>query len=181
MMFSDLLQGTMDAINCKEMFAEFYVGPTAARRNVPQGYELLVHKNGKAMLLIFAQDSQKCILNGLIPVSPMRMTQIWIELVGPDEIGPPLPGTAGSLPSRYWYTLPHQMDSTRAHVAFRFMEFDTQRVKGITLGGEPGGTLAALYGVIFGGFPFVYWTNVVIMAAFAVAFSLSSHAVCTKE
>jgi hypothetical protein len=43
------------------------------------------------------------------------------------------------------------------------------------------GTLAAAYGVIFGGFPFVYWTNVVIMAAFAVAFSMSSHAVCTSE
>jgi len=33
------------------------------------------------------------------------------------------------------------------------------------------GTLAAVYGVIFGGFPVVYWTNVVIMAAFAVAFT----------
>ena len=43
------------------------------------------------------------------------------------------------------------------------------------------GTLASAYGVIFGGFPFVYWTNVVIMAAFAVAFSMSSHAVCTNE
>ncbi len=38
------------------------------------------------------------------------------------------------------------------------------------------GTLAAGYGVIFGGFPVVYWTNVVIMAAFGVAFTVSSHA-----
>jgi hypothetical protein len=43
------------------------------------------------------------------------------------------------------------------------------------------GTLAAAYGVILGGFPFVYWTNVAIMAAFAVAFSVSSHVVCTTE
>jgi len=43
------------------------------------------------------------------------------------------------------------------------------------------GTLAALYGMIFGGFPFVYWTNVVIMAAFAVAFTVTSHTVCTSE
>ena len=34
------------------------------------------------------------------------------------------------------------------------------------------GTLAAVYGVIFGGFPVVYWTNVIIMAAFAVAFTV---------
>jgi len=33
------------------------------------------------------------------------------------------------------------------------------------------GTLAAVYGVIFSGFPVVYWTNVIIMAAFAVAFT----------
>ncbi len=138
-MFSGMLHGTMDMINCREMFAEFYVDPTAAQQNVPRGYELLIHKNGKAMLLILVQDSQKCILNGLIRVSPMRMTQIWIELVGPDEVGPPLPGTTSSLPTRYWYTLPHQMDSTRAHFAFRSMGFDTQLVKEITLGGKPGG------------------------------------------
>ncbi len=39
------------------------------------------------------------------------------------------------------------------------------------------GTLVAAYGVVFGGFPFVFWTNVVIMAAFAVAFTVSSHTV----
>ena len=39
------------------------------------------------------------------------------------------------------------------------------------------GTFVATYGVVFGGFPFVFWTNVVIMAAFAVAFTVTSHAV----
>ena len=34
------------------------------------------------------------------------------------------------------------------------------------------GTFAAAYGVIFGGFPAVYWTDVFIMAAFAVAFTV---------
>ena len=34
------------------------------------------------------------------------------------------------------------------------------------------GTLAAAYGLIFGGFPAVFWMNVVITAAFAVAFTV---------
>jgi hypothetical protein len=34
------------------------------------------------------------------------------------------------------------------------------------------GTLAAVYGIIFGGFPVLYWIDVGIMAAFAVAFTV---------
>ena len=130
---------TMKMVNCKELFAEFYVDPKVARQNVPPSFQVRVHPNGKAMLLILVQDCEKVVLDHIIRVSPMKMAQIWIELAGPDEVGPALPGTRSSLPTSYWYTLPHQMDSALAHVAFWLVGIDTQLVKEISLGGEPGG------------------------------------------
>jgi|MudIll2142460700_1097286.scaffolds.fasta_scaffold34954_1 hypothetical protein len=50
-------------------------------------------------LLILVQEYEKSILEDLIPVSPMNMTQVWIELLVPDEVGPPISGTEGSLPA----------------------------------------------------------------------------------
>ncbi|MDP2755142.1 MAG: hypothetical protein Q8P40_12240 [Nitrospirota bacterium] len=70
----------LDMVDCKELFAEFPVDPEIARQNVPQGYEVLIHKNGKAMLLILVQDCEKCVFDSLIRVSPMKMSQIWIKI-----------------------------------------------------------------------------------------------------
>lgn len=129
----------LDMVDCKELFAEFPVDPEIARQNVPQGYEVLIHKNGKAMMLILVQECEKCVFDSLIPVSPMNMSQVWIEIAGPNEVGPPLPDTTGSLPTRYWYILPHQTDRTLAHISFKIAGIDSQLVKEISQGGKPGG------------------------------------------
>jgi hypothetical protein len=131
---------TMQMSKCKEMFSEFYVDPVVARQNVPQSYKVRIYPNGKALLLVLVQDCEKCVLKGFIPISPMKMSHIWIELEGPEEVGLALPGTKGSLPTSYWYGLPHQTDSTLAHIAFWLVGIDTQLVKEITMGGDPGRT-----------------------------------------
>jgi hypothetical protein len=133
------LSNTMKMIRCKELFTEFYVDPTLAKRNIPPNYEVRIHDNGKAILLLMVQDCEKCILNGFIPISPMRMSHIWIEIVGPENTGPILPGTSTSLPTRYYYALPHQIDNTIAWFALRLVGIDVKKVRLITLGGDPGG------------------------------------------
>jgi hypothetical protein len=129
----------MEMVNCKEMFAEFYVDPEIARQNVPPSFQVRIHPNGKATLLILVQDCEKVLLDHLLQVSPMKMAQVWIEVLGPEEVGEALPGTASSLPTSYWYALPHQMNSTLAHIAFWLVGIDTQLVKQIDLGGGLGG------------------------------------------
>jgi hypothetical protein len=129
---------TMDMVNCKELFAEFSVDPAVARQDVPSGYSIRVDKNGMGTLLLMVQDCEKGILDGLIPIKPMRMSHIWIEIEGPEEVGPPLPGTTESLPTAYYYILPHQMESSLAHVALTLSGIDSQLVKEITLGERSG-------------------------------------------
>jgi len=133
------LTSTMTMIDCREVFAEFFVDLAVAMKNVPKDYEVRIHPNGKAMLLLMVQDCDTCVLNGIIRISPMRMSHIWIELNGPEEIGPALPGTTGSLPTRYYYALPHQIENALAQLALRMAGIDVQKVKRITLGGYPSG------------------------------------------
>jgi hypothetical protein len=130
---------TMKMVGCKEMYAEFHVDPTVARQHVPAEYEVRIHQNGKAMLLLMVQDCDKCVLNSIVLISPMRMSHIWIELAGPEEVGPALPGTTASLPTRYYYALPHQIDNALAHRALWLAGIDVQKVKQVSLGGDPGG------------------------------------------
>jgi len=128
----------MEMTNCKEMFAEFPVDAAAARQNVPPGYSIRIDKNGMATLLLMVQDCERGILDGLIRIKPMKMSHIWIEIEGPEETGPPLSGTTESLPTAYYYNLPHQFDSSLAHVALTLTGIDSQSVKEITLGERSG-------------------------------------------
>ena len=130
---------TMKMVGCRELFAEFYLDPTVARQSVAPGYDVRIHPNGQAMLLLLVQDCDTCVLNGLVRIRPMKMSHVWIELAGPEEIGPALSGTTAALPTSYWYAMPHQMDSALASVAFRLVGVDVQRVERVSLGGKPGG------------------------------------------
>ena len=68
------------------------------------------------------------------------MSHIWIEVEGPHEVVTPLPGTLRSLPTWYWYILPHQFDDFPARLFFGLAGIDAQSVKSVSLGGDPGGT-----------------------------------------
>jgi hypothetical protein len=129
---------TMEMSNCKEMFAEFPVDATLARKNVPPEYNIRTDTNGRATLLLMVQDCEKGLLDGLIRIKPMRMSNIWMEIEGPVEVGPALPGTTSSLPTAYYYILPHQMDSSLAHVSLNLTGIDSQLVKEIKLGDRSG-------------------------------------------
>ena len=133
------LSSTMKMLGCREMFAEFNLDPAVAGRVVPPEYEVRVHPNGLSVLLLMVQECEKCVLDGVIPISPMGMSHIWIELSGPEDVGPALPGTTASLPTRYYYALPHQVDSALARFALRLAGIDVRMVKRISLGGNPGG------------------------------------------
>jgi hypothetical protein len=130
---------TMKMLRCKEMFSEFPLASEIARQHVPAGYEVRIHQNGLSVLLMMVQDCQTCVLNGLIRISPMRMSHLWIELAGPDEIGNALPGTTASLPTQYYYALPHQIDNALAQTALSMVGIDVQRVKSISLEGYSDG------------------------------------------
>ena len=136
--FSFTIPSKMKMIGCRESFVEFYVDPQVARRNVPTNYEVRKYPNGKANLLIMIQDWDKCILDGILPIKQVKMSHIWIELNGPNEIGPALPGTESSLPTSYYYALPHQIDNKLAVLAFRLAGIDVQQVKRIEVSGKPG-------------------------------------------
>lgn len=128
----------MKMIEAKESFVEFFVDPDIAQQGVPSKYKVRRYPNKKAVLLIMIQEWDKCILDGFLPISSLKMSHIWIELEGPDEIGPKLEGTEASLPTSYYYALPHQIDNKLAVLAFRFVGIDVQLVKRIEVTGKPG-------------------------------------------
>jgi hypothetical protein len=129
---------TMDMTNCKEMFAEFPVDATVAKQNVPPGYTIRIDKDGMATMLLMVQDCEKGLLDGLLPIRPMRMSHIWIEIDGPEETGPPLPDTTESLPTAYYYILPHQFESGLANIALTLAGIDAELVEEITFGKRSG-------------------------------------------
>ena len=130
----------MDIYDIKEMFSRYYVDPDVARHIVPSKWNVKIHDNGKALLLIMVQHCGKMVMDRLINVGSVGMSHIWIELEGPHEMVTQLPGTTRSLPTRYWYILPHQLDSLVARSMFCLAGVDAQRVKSVSLGGELGGT-----------------------------------------
>jgi hypothetical protein len=128
----------MKMIGCKELFVEFQIDAQVARQAVPPAYDIRTYPDGSGVLLIMIQDWDKCILDGILPIKRVKMSHIWIELNGPQEIGPLLPGTASSLPTSYYYGLPHQIDNRLAVLAFRLAGIDVHQVAQIDLPGNFG-------------------------------------------
>ena len=128
------LPSVMDIYDVKEMFSRYYVDPDIAQQNIPPKWKVKIHDNGKALLLIMVQDCKKMVLDYLINVGSLGMSHIWIEIEGPDEIITPLPGTTRSLPTWYWYILPHELDSYVVRVLFGLAGVDARVVRKISLG-----------------------------------------------
>ncbi len=132
------LLSRMKMKNCRELFAEFPVDLVAARKAVPSSYTVRVYPNEMALLLLMVQECESCVLDQLLVVRPMRMAHFWIELVGPEEVGSALPGSTASLPTSYYYALPHQLENPLGAFIFRMVGIDIQHVAQITMGGRPG-------------------------------------------
>jgi hypothetical protein len=128
----------MTMSHCREVLAEFPVDPEVARKTVPAPYSPRVYPANNANLLLLIQECEGCVLDKVLSIRPMRMAHVWIELVGPEEIGPPLTGTTASLPTTYWYAMPHQMESRLAALSFRAVGIDIQPVARVCAGGPPG-------------------------------------------
>jgi hypothetical protein len=133
------IPSVMDIYGCEEMFSRFYVDPDIARQNVPSKWNVKIHSNGKALLLVMVQQCEKMVLDNLIDVGSVGMSHVWIEVDGPHEVVTPLPGTTRSLPTRYWHILPHQLDGDLVHRLFGLAGVDSQLVREVSLGGDPGG------------------------------------------
>ena len=130
----------MDIYDVKEMFSRYYVDPDIAQQNVPSKWKVKIHDNGKALLLVMVQECKKMILDYIMNVCSVGMSHIWIELEGPHELVAPLPGTTRSLPTCYYYILPHQLDRLSVHMLFRLVGVSSQLVKKVSVGGDPNGT-----------------------------------------
>jgi len=130
----------MDIYDVKEMFSRYYVDPDVAQQNVPSKWKVKIHDNGKAVLLVMVQNCKKMALDYILNVGSVGMSHIWIEVDGPPEVVTPLPGTTRSLPTWYWYILPHQLDDRWARLLFGLVGVAAQSVKKVSLGGDPGGT-----------------------------------------
>lgn len=133
---------SMDIYDVREMFSRYYVDPDIARKNVPEKWDIKIHENGKALLLLMVQDCRKMVLQRFFNIGPVRMSHIWIELEGPPESIDTLPGTSRTLPTWYWYIQPHQLDSHLAFLMFRIAGVDAQYVRYISPGTEPDGLWA---------------------------------------
>jgi len=132
----------MDIYDVSEMFSRYYVDPTIAQRNVPSKWQVKIHGNGQALLLVMVQNCGKMVLDRILNIGAVGMSHIWLELDGPHEEVPTLPGTTRSLPTWYWYMLPHQLDSRLACTLFGIVGAAAQSVKQVSLGGNPGGKRA---------------------------------------
>ena len=134
------IPSAMDIYGCKEMFSQYYVDPDVARQTVPSKWEVKIDGNGKALLLVMVQECDKMVLDNVIDVGPVGMCHVWIEVEGPPEVVTPLPGITRSLPTRYWFISPHQLDNRLARVLFGLVGVDAQLVSKVSVGGDPGGT-----------------------------------------
>jgi hypothetical protein len=111
------LPSVMEIFNCKEMFSRYNIDAELARRAVPSDMRLKVNQAGEALMLVMVQECEKMVLDSLI-----------------DD---PLPGTTRSLPTRYWFILPHQLDNQLARFFFGLVGVDAEYVREVTLGGDP--------------------------------------------
>ena len=117
----------MDIYDVKEMFSRYYVDPRYcnSRMSLHSG-RLKSHDNGKALLLVMVQECKKMVLDHLINVGSVGMSHVWIELDGAPELVTPLPGTTRSLPTWYWYILPHQLDGYLVRTLFGLAGVDAR-------------------------------------------------------
>jgi len=136
---SPSIPSVMDIYGCRETFSQYYVDADVARQTVPPKWEVKIDGNGKALLLVMVQECDKMVLDNVIDVGPVGMSHVWIEVEGPQEVVTPLPETTRSLPTWYWYILPHQLDNRLARVLFGLVGIDAQLVSKVSLGGDPGG------------------------------------------
>ncbi len=139
------IPSVMDIYGCREMFSHYYVDADVAREIVPPRWTVKVDDQGQALLLVMVQECDKMVLDYLIDVGPVGMSHVWIELEGPQEVVTPLPETTRSLPTRYWFIMPHQLDNRLAQVLFGLVGVDAQLVEKASVGGDPGG---ARYGEV---------------------------------
>lgn len=123
---------------CRELFAEFPIEAEAARKAVPAPHRVRIYPDGKALLLLLVQECESCALDSVLAFRPMKMAHFWIEITGPEEFGPTVSGTSASLPTSYYYAMPHQIEGRLAALAFRMGGIDIQRVARIAIGGKPG-------------------------------------------
>ena len=130
----------MDIYDVKEIFSRYYVDHDIAQQNVPSKWKVKIHDNGKALLLVMVQNCKKMVLDYLINAGSVGMSHVWIELEGPYEVVTPLPGTTRSLPTRYWYILPHQLDDRWARMLFGLVGVSSQLVRKVSVGGDASGT-----------------------------------------
>jgi hypothetical protein len=137
---SPSIPSVMDIYGCKEVFSQYHVDPDVARQNVPSNWQVKIDGDGKALLLVMVQECDKMVLDNVIDVGPVGMCHVWIEVEGPPEVVTPLPGITRSLPTRYWFIAPHQLDNLLARVLFGLVGVDAQSVEKVSLGGDPGGT-----------------------------------------
>ena len=139
------IPSVMDIYGCRETFSQYYVDPDVARRTVPPKWEVKVDENGQPLMLVMVQQCDRMVLDYLIDVGPVGMSHVWIEVEGPEEVVTPLPETTRSLPTRYWFIAPHQLDNRLARILFGLVGVDAQFVEKVSVGGEPGG---ARYGEV---------------------------------
>jgi len=130
----------MDIYDVTEMFSRYYVDPDIAQQNIPSKWSVKIHDNGRALLLLMVQNCNKMVLDNLINMGSVGMSHIWIELEGPHEVVTPLPGTNKSLPTRYWYILPHQVDSYLVSILFKLAGVSSKIVRNVSVGGDPNGS-----------------------------------------
>lgn len=130
----------MDIYDVTEMFSRYYVDPDIAQQNVPSKWNVKIHDNGEALLLVMVQNIGKMVLDHILNVGSVGMSHIWIELEGPHEVVTPLPGTTRSLPTWYWYMLPHQLDKLLVRTLFGVVGVSSQLVRKVSVGDDPRGT-----------------------------------------
>lgn len=138
------LPSLMEIYGCQEMFSQYYVDPEIAREDVPEKWNPKIYENGQALLLAMVQECDKMVLDKIFDLGEVGMSHLWIEVDGPNEILEPYQDTSRSLPTRYWFILPHQLDKLNAHRLFRIAGVDSQEVAKISLGGDPMGTRSGL-------------------------------------
>ncbi|MGD2166021.1 MAG: hypothetical protein PVH50_10900 [Anaerolineae bacterium] len=83
----------MDIFDVKEMFSRFPVDPDLAQRNVRSKWKVKIHEDEQARLLVMVQECRKMVLDYVLNVGYVGMSQVWIELEGPEEFVTPLPST----------------------------------------------------------------------------------------
>ena len=132
------IPSVMDMYDTSEMFSRYYVDPVIAQQHVPSKWKVKIHENGMALLYVLVQECHKMVLDKIFHVGSVGMSHIWIELDGPPEVITPFPGTTRSLPTWYWYSLPHQLDNRLANLMFGIAGIASQSIQDVSLGGALG-------------------------------------------